>query len=66
MMDEKYFNFYLLLGIFDVSYFVLCFIFGYWCGLVWFNQVYFGIIGLKCYGYVEEVDLLICKFMVYV
>lgn len=37
--------------------------FGYWRGPVWFNQVYFGITGLKRYGYVEEADLLTRKFM---
>ena len=63
MMDEKHFNSYLPLGTLDVSHPALRPTFGYWRGPVWFNQVYFGITGLKRYGYVEEADLLTRKFM---
>ena len=63
MMDEKHFNSYLPLGTLDVSHPALRPTFGYWRGPVWFNQVYFGITGLKRYGYVEEADLLPRKFM---
>lgn len=36
---------------------------GYWRGPVWIDQFYFGITGLKKYGYQREADELINKFM---
>ncbi len=63
MMDAKLFNSYLPLGTLDISHPALRPVRGYWRGPVWFDQVYFGIMGLRRYGYVEEADFLTRKFM---
>ncbi|MCL1668725.1 glycoside hydrolase [Elizabethkingia ursingii] len=36
---------------------------GYWRGPVWIDQFYFGITGLRKYGYQQQADELINKFM---
>ena len=36
---------------------------GYWRGPVWLDQFYFGITGLRKYGYQQQADELISKFM---
>lgn len=63
MMNENHFNSHLPLGTLDISHPALRPTRGYWRGPVWFNQVYFGIIGLKNYGYEKEADYLTRKFM---
>ena len=36
---------------------------GYWRGPVWVDQVYFGITGLRNYGFDREADILTEKFI---
>lgn len=63
MMDEHRFNSTLPLGTLDVSHPALRPVRGYWRGPVWVDQVYFGITGLRRYGFNEEADFLMEKFL---
>ena len=36
---------------------------GYWRGPTWLDQAYFGVIGIRNYGYIEEAELLSGKLM---
>lgn len=63
MMDPKRFNSVLPLGTLDISHPGLRPIRGYWRGPVWVDQVYFGIMGLRNYGYDREADFLLEKFI---
>ena len=63
MMDEHKFNSTLPLGTLDTSHPALRPTCGYWRGPVWVDQVYFGITGLRNYGYNKEADFLLKKFI---
>lgn len=63
MMNPSRFNSYLPLGTLDVSDSHLKPVAGYWRGPVWVDQVYFGITGLRNYGFEKEADLLTEKFV---
>ncbi len=63
MKDPARFNSTLPLGTLDVSHPKLRPTRGYWRGPVWVDQVYFGIVGLRNYGYDEEADYFTEKFI---
>lgn len=63
MIDPNKFNSTLPLGTLDISHPRLRPIRGYWRGPVWVDQVYFGITGLRNYGYNEEANYLLEKFI---
>lgn len=63
MMDPNKFNSTLPLGTLDVSHPRLRPTRGYWRGPVWVDQVYFGIQGLRNYGFDREADQLLEKFI---
>lgn len=63
MMDPSKFNSTLPLGTLEVSHPRLRPTRGYWRGPVWVDQVYFGIKGLRNYGYDKEADFLTEKFI---
>ena len=63
MMDTGKFNSTVPLGTLDISHPRLRPVRGYWRGPVWVDQVYFGITGLRNYGYNKEADFLIEKFI---
>ena len=63
MMDPEKFNSTLPLGTLDISHPRLRPVRGYWRGPVWVDQVYFGITGLRNYGYDREADYLVEKFI---
>lgn len=63
MMDESKFNSFLPLGTLEISDPRLRPIRGYWRGTVWVDQVYFGVTGLRNYGFDKEADYLMEKFI---
>ncbi|CAK7021112.1 MAG: Glucosidase YgjK [Bacteroides rodentium] len=63
MMDPNKFNSTVPLGTLDVSHPRLRPTRGYWRGPVWVDQVYFGITGLRNYGFDREADMLTEKFI---
>lgn len=63
MMDPLKFNSTLPLGTLDISHPRLRPTRGYWRGPVWVDQVYFGIVGLRNYGFNQEADFLTKKFI---
>lgn len=63
MIDPAKFNSTVPLGTLDISHPRLRPVRGYWRGPVWIDQVYFGIKGLRNYGYVAEADELMNKYI---
>lgn len=63
MLDPNKFNSTLPLGTLDTSHPRLRPTRGYWRGPVWVDQVYFGITGMRNYGYNVEADYLMEKFI---
>lgn len=63
MINEAHFNSYLPLGTLDVSHEKLNPAKGYWRGPVWLDQTYFGLQGLRNYGYREDARLLTLKVL---
>lgn len=63
MLDSEKFNTTLPLGTLDVSNKKLRPVRGYWRGPVWIDQVYFGVTGLKKYGFEKEADMFIRKYI---
>ena len=63
MMDPNKFNSTLPLGTLAVDQPQFCPVRGYWRGPVWVDQVYFGITGLRRYGFTQEADRIIEKFI---
>lgn len=63
MMDGNRFNSYVPLGTLDLSHSKLEPQRGYWRGPVWLDQVYFGIRGLRNYGYDNEANELTLKVL---
>ena len=63
MMDPRKFNSTLPLGTLAVDHPRLRPVRGYWRGPVWVDQVYFGITGLRRYGFQKQADQLLRKFI---
>lgn len=63
MLDPNKFNSVIPLGTLDISHPKLRPEKGYWRGPVWIDQVYFGVQGLRNYGYNKEADMLIQKYI---
>ncbi len=63
MLDSEKFNTTLPLGTLEVSNKKLRPVRGYWRGPVWVDQVYFGVTGLKKYGFEKQADMFIRKYI---
>ena len=63
MMDVNRFNSFVPLGTLDLSHPRLEPERGYWRGPVWLDQAYFGIRGLRNYGYDKEANELTLKIL---
>lgn len=63
MLDPKKFNTRVPLGTLDISHPRLRPTRGYWRGPVWIDQVYFGVTGLRNYGFNEEADMFVSKYI---
>lgn len=63
MLDPKKFNSRVPLGTLDISHPRLRPTRGYWRGPVWIDQVYFGVTGLRNYGFNEEADMFVSKYI---
>lgn len=63
MMDPAKFNSTIPLGTLDISHPDLRATRGYWRGPVWIDQVYFGVTGLRKYGFNKEADMFIEKYI---
>lgn len=63
MLDSKKFNSRVPLGTLDISHPRLRPTRGYWRGPVWIDQVYFGVTGLRNYGFNEEADMFVSKYI---
>ncbi|MEG0891105.1 MAG: trehalase family glycosidase [Bacteroidales bacterium] len=63
MLDPTKFNSKLPLGTLDISHPSLRATRGYWRGPVWIDQVYFGVTGLRKYGFNKEADMFIKKYI---
>lgn len=63
MLDPTKFNSTVPLGTLDISHPDLRPTRGYWRGPVWIDQVYFGVTGLRNYGFNQEADMLIEKYI---
>lgn len=63
MLDPNKFNATIPLGTLDISHPKLRPEKGYWRGPVWIDQVYFGVQGLRRYGFNEEADMLVQKYI---
>lgn len=65
MFDFKEFNIFVSLG----TAALINLVFGvdiYWCGCVWVDQFWFGLKGMECYGYRDDVLKLVDMFFRYV
>lgn len=63
MMDTSRFNTTIPLPTLDASHEKFNPLKGYWRGPVWVDQLWFGLEGLKNYGFQEEADILRYKFL---
>ncbi|MEG0517517.1 MAG: trehalase family glycosidase [Bacteroidales bacterium] len=63
MMDPAKFNSTIPLATLDISHPDLRPTRGYWRGPVWIDQVYFGVTGLRKYGFNKEADAFIEKYI---
>lgn len=63
MLDPAKFNSRVPLGTLDISHPRLRPTRGYWRGPVWIDQVYFGVTGLRNYGFNEEADMFVSKYI---
>lgn len=63
MLDPQKFNSRVPLGTLDISHSRLRPTRGYWRGPVWIDQVYFGVTGLRNYGFNEEADMFVSKYI---
>lgn len=63
MLDPNKFNSTVPLGTLEVSHLRLRPTRGYWRGPVWIDQVYFGVMGLRKYGFDKEADMFIRKYI---
>ena len=63
MLDPTKFNSTVPLGTLEVSHLRLRPTRGYWRGPVWIDQVYFGVMGLRKYGFDKEADMFVRKYV---
>mgnify|MGYP000047097138 CR=1 FL=1 len=63
MMDENKFNTFVPLQTLSADHLKFKPDGGYWRGPTWLDQAYFGVIGMRNYGYIEEAELLSNKLM---
>lgn len=63
MLDTSRFNTFLPLPTLDASHPDFNPAKGYWRGPVWIDQLYFGIMGMRNYGFVKEAKMLRDKFL---
>lgn len=63
MLDPTKFNSTVPLGTLEISHLRFCPTRGYWRGPVWIDQVYFGVMGLRKYGFDKEADMFVRKYI---
>lgn len=63
MLDPTKFNSTVPLGTLEISHLRFRPTRGYWRGPVWIDQVYFGIMGLRKYGFDKEADMFVRKYI---
>lgn len=63
MLDPTKFNSTLPLGTLEISHLRFRPTRGYWRGPVWIDQVYFGVMGLRKYGFDKEADMFVRKYI---
>lgn len=63
MLDPTKFNSTVPLGTLEISHLRFRPTRGYWRGPVWIDQVYFGVMGLRKYGFDKEADMFVCKYI---
>lgn len=63
MLDPQKFNSKIPLGTLEISHPKLRPTRGYWRGPVWIDQVYFGVTGLRNYGFDKEADGFVAKYI---
>lgn len=63
MLDPKKFNSTVPLGTLEISHLRFRPTRGYWRGPVWIDQVYFGVMGLRKYGFDKEADMFVRKYI---
>lgn len=63
MLDPTKFNSTVPLGTLEISHLRFRPARGYWRGPVWIDQVYFGVMGLRKYGFDKEADMFVRKYI---
>lgn len=63
VMDTTHFNTYIPFPTLDASHSKFNPLLGYWRGPVWLDQAYFGIKGMRKYGYHQQADYLTRKIL---
>lgn len=63
MLDPTKFNSTVPLGTLEISHLRFRPTRGYWRGSVWIDQVYFGVMGLRKYGFDKEADMFVRKYI---
>lgn len=63
MLDPTKFNSTVPLGTLEISHLRFRPTRGYWRGPVWIDQVYFGVMGLRKYGFDKEADMFVRKYI---
>ncbi len=63
MLDLTKFNSTVPLGTLEISHLRFRPTRGYWRGPVWIDQVYFGVMGLRKYGFDKEADMFVRKYI---
>ena len=63
MLDPTKFNSTVPLGTLEISHLRFRPTRGYWPGPVWIDQVYFGVMGLRKYGFDKEADMFVRKYI---
>ena len=63
MLDPTKFNSTVPLGTLEISHLRFRPTRGYWSGPFWIDQVYFGVMGLRKYGFDKEADMFVRKYI---
>lgn len=63
MLDPTKFNSTVPLGTLEISHLRFRPTRGYWRGPVWIDQAYFGVMGLRKYGFDKEADMFVRKYI---
>lgn len=63
MLNPTKFNSTVPLGTLEISHLRFRPTRGYWRGPVWIDQVYFGVMGLRKYGFDKEADMFVRKYI---